>query len=123
MTAAIALWGLAGFIAFIGVIFYIMLLVKLFQHGGVGLGILGIFCGPFTYIWGWMKSSEFRLKKIMIWLTLTWVVSTLLYMVGSFMLAASPEGQKFLKDLQEGKQVEWNIPASPSAPTIPEPTN
>ncbi len=35
---------------------FIMVLVKMFQNENIGLGILGIFCGLWTFIWGWMNA-------------------------------------------------------------------
>lgn len=93
MVAATILYGIAGVFGLIATILYIVLLVKLFQHGGVGLGILGFFCSPFTYIWGWVKSTEFRLKKIMVWLTLTLLVSAGAGGAGMAAMATSPEMQ------------------------------
>ena len=47
---------------------WIMVLIKMFQNEKPLIGILGIFCGLWTFIWGWMKSGSLGLKKIMmIW--------------------------------------------------------
>ena len=61
----------------------IMVLIPLFKKEGVGLGILGIFCGIYTYIWGWMKSKELGLKNIM----LGWSVGIVLMIVGAVLTA------------------------------------
>ena len=45
---------------------WIMVLVKMFQNEKPLLGILGILCGLWAFIWGWMKSSTLGLKKIML---------------------------------------------------------
>lgn len=98
------LMGIAVLLGLIAVVLHIMVLVKLFKHGGVGLGILGLLCGLFTYIWGWIKSTELGLKRTMIWLTVFLVLSTVCYMAGAGLLvASSPEMQKALKDA-EGHQ-------------------
>lgn len=44
---------------------WIMILIKMFQNDKVLIGILGIFCGLWAFIWGWMKSSTLGTKKIM----------------------------------------------------------
>jgi hypothetical protein len=49
---------------------WIMVLVKIFQSGSIGLGILGIICPLFAFIYGWMKVDEFGIRNIM----LTWSV-------------------------------------------------
>ncbi len=64
--------------ALVALVLHIMLLVKLFKHAGVGLGILGIFCGLFAFIWGWMKCGEYGFKKLMVWLTVAIVISAVL---------------------------------------------
>lgn len=62
----------------IALVLHIMLLVKVFKHGGVGLGILGIFCGLFAFIWGWVKCGEYGFKKLMVWLTIFLLISAVL---------------------------------------------
>ena len=60
-----ALAVIAG-IAFL--VCWIMVVVKIFQSGQTGLGILGIFCPLFTFIYGWVKVNEFGIKNLMtIW--------------------------------------------------------
>ncbi|HSI62316.1 MAG TPA: hypothetical protein VLE43_04335 [Candidatus Saccharimonadia bacterium] len=93
-----ALIGLAVILGVIAIVMYILLLVKLFKHGGVGLGILGLFCSPFTYIWGWMKCGEFGFKSLMVWLTILLLIASLLGGAGSGLAAGSPEGKKALED-------------------------
>lgn len=47
---------------------WIIVLTKLFPAGGPLLGILGILCGLYAFIWGWMNAGQQGLKKIMqIW--------------------------------------------------------
>lgn len=45
----------------------IAVLIPLFQKEGVVKGILGIICGLYTYIWGWMhvKDESLKLKNWM----------------------------------------------------------
>jgi Flp pilus assembly protein TadD len=53
------------------VLFFIVL-VKLFKNEGALKGILGFFCGIYTFIWGWMKHKQLGMTKIMaIWSVLT----------------------------------------------------
>jgi hypothetical protein len=45
-----------------------MVLIKMFQNEKPLIGILGILCGLWAFIWGWMKAGSLGLKKIMmIW--------------------------------------------------------
>ena len=46
-------------------VFFIMVLVKLFKNEGALKGILGFFCGIYTFIWGWMKHKQLGMTKVM----------------------------------------------------------
>ncbi|MBN1811533.1 MAG: hypothetical protein JXA14_06840 [Anaerolineae bacterium] len=74
-TILSAIVGIAVFVLFI------MVLIKLFQNEGTGKGILGLICGLYTFIWGWMKHKELNITKIMIaWsalIVLSMILSTL----------------------------------------------
>ncbi|HDN79271.1 MAG TPA: hypothetical protein ENG33_02240 [Chloroflexi bacterium] len=52
--------------ALINLALFISVLIKLFQNEGVGLGILGLICSLYTFIWGWMKHKELGLTKVMV---------------------------------------------------------
>ncbi len=54
------LLNLAAFVA------ALLVLVKLFQTKGVGHGILGLICGLYTFIWGWMNAKKLNLMNHMI---------------------------------------------------------
>jgi hypothetical protein len=45
---------------------FIIVLVKLFQQKGAGHGILGLICGLYTFIWGWMNATTLNIKNVMI---------------------------------------------------------
>ncbi|HEY7312231.1 MAG TPA: hypothetical protein VH643_22900 [Gemmataceae bacterium] len=67
---------------------FIIVLVRMFQHGHAILAIvcavLAFACGIgtfITYIFGWMKSKEWNLSTIM----LIWTVAWVLLLVGGFM--------------------------------------
>ena len=55
----------------------IMVLVKLFQEKGVLHGILGLICGLYTFIWGWINSGRLGIRNIM----LIWTLLIILYMI------------------------------------------
>ncbi|MGF1522314.1 MAG: hypothetical protein ACFBSF_08355 [Leptolyngbyaceae cyanobacterium] len=47
---------------------WILVLIKLFPDQGVLYGILGIICGLYTFIWGWMNASRLGIQQTMqIW--------------------------------------------------------
>lgn len=64
----------------------IAVLIPLFQKEGVLKGILGIICGLYTYIWGWMhvKDESLKLKNWMY----AWTAIIVLNIILSIMLQA-----------------------------------
>jgi len=54
----------------------IIVIVKMFQNAGVLQGIIGLVCGIWAFIWGWMNSDKVG-KNIM----LAWTVLIILYAV------------------------------------------
>ncbi|HCN28679.1 MAG TPA: hypothetical protein DIT64_07910 [Verrucomicrobiales bacterium] len=113
--------GLASLAAF-GVIFiinlvcWIKVLIALFKKEGAGLGILGILCSIYAYIWGWMKSTELGLKKTMVWWTIAILASIVLSFVSSAamvgVMASNPEFQKAMQEAQEkAQQLQQEQPA------------
>jgi len=61
----------------------VMVLIPLFKKEGTGLGILGIFCSIYTYIWGWINAKQFNLKNIMF----AWTACIILSIIGNSLLA------------------------------------
>lgn len=59
----------------------IIVLIKLFQNEGALKGILGLICGLYTFIWGWMNATKLGIKNIM----LIWTVLLIIYMILGFM--------------------------------------
>src|SRR3954462_14468662 len=58
--------GLAGIVVGIGsLVCFIIVLIKLFQQKGALHGILGIICGLYTFVWGWIESTRLGKKKFM----------------------------------------------------------
>ena len=65
MIMPIAL-GAAYLIAnIVSLILFIVVLIKLFKNEGALKGILGFFCGIYTFIWGWMKHKQLAMTKLM----------------------------------------------------------
>jgi hypothetical protein len=63
------------------IVVQILVVVKMFQNAGALHGILGLICGLYAYIWGWMNSSKLGIRNLMI----IWTVLLILY----FILAAA----------------------------------
>jgi hypothetical protein len=60
----------------ISVVCWILVLIQMFKQSALK-GILGLICGLYAFIWGWMNSS-LGLKNIM----LLWTVAIVLGIVG-----------------------------------------
>jgi len=66
----------------IGLILFVIVLIKQFKHGGALQGILGIItCGLWTFIWGWIKSRSLAMTKLMIIWTVVEVAPLVLVVV------------------------------------------
>lgn len=61
------------------VICWIMVLIQMFKEGALK-GILGIICGLYAFIWGWMNTGK-GLKNIM----LIWTLAIVLSLIGGYM--------------------------------------
>ena len=65
-----------GLLSIASLVIFVIVLIKSFKEGGVLHGILGILtCGLYTYIWGWLKSKQLQLTKMMLLWTIVWVLS------------------------------------------------
>jgi hypothetical protein len=65
IMVAVAVVAIASLVSFV---IFIMVLIRLFKENGALHGILGIFCGLYPFIWGWMKHRELDLtRKMTIW--------------------------------------------------------
>lgn len=78
---------LASLVGLGSLVCFIMVLIKLFQQKGALHGILGLLCGIYTFIWGWIESGRLGIQKLMMIWTGLIVVSIILNVV--VMLAAS----------------------------------
>ena len=66
---------------------WIMTLIQMFQKESVLLGILGIICPLWAFIWGWTNTAKTGQKNIMLIWTILWVVSVILnFSVGASMV-------------------------------------
>jgi hypothetical protein len=59
----------------------ILVIVKIFQANEIGLGILGIFCPLFTFIYGWVKSTQWKIRPIMLVWSCLIVINIILQIV------------------------------------------
>ena len=81
---------------------WIIVLVKMFKTQESPLmGIIGIFCGIWAYIWGWINAGKFGLSKVM----LIWTVSIVLSLVGYGLVFKSAI------DMAKEQGIDFNSPA------------
>ncbi|MBN2410527.1 hypothetical protein JXQ31_02470 [candidate division KSB1 bacterium] len=82
-----AMMGLYYLVSLAVFVCFILVLIKLFKKEGVGLGILGIICGLYTFIWGWINHKKQNITTIMIiWTILFVLILILQFTVGVNML-------------------------------------
>jgi hypothetical protein len=68
--------GLLGLLLWVGcLICFVIVLIKMFQTAGVLHGILGLICGLYAFIWGWMNANQLNIRNIMMIWTLLIIVS------------------------------------------------
>jgi hypothetical protein len=61
-----------------------MVLIRLFKSAGALQGIIGIICGLWTFIWGWMNAAKEGIKNIMMIWTGLMVLYIILGALGGF---------------------------------------
>jgi len=57
---------------------FILVVIKLFKKEGVGLGILGVICALYTFIWGWINHKKQDITTIMIIWSVLIVISLII---------------------------------------------
>lgn len=67
----------------------VIVLIKLFQNEGALKGILGIICGLYTFIWGWMNAGRLNLRNIMI----IWTIVLILQIILNVLYGGAMAGQ------------------------------
>jgi len=71
-----------GYIASgISLICWIMTLIQMFKKAGALQGILGIICGIWAFVWGWLNVKDTNQKTLM----MVWTVVILIGMVANYM--------------------------------------
>jgi Flp pilus assembly protein TadD len=63
-----------GIMSIVFTVINLIVLIKLFKNEGALKGILGFFCGIYTFIWGWMKHKQLGMTKLMAAWTISFVV-------------------------------------------------
>jgi hypothetical protein len=76
-------------LALVAFVVQILVVVKMFQNAGALHGILGIICGLYAYIWGWMNSAKLNIRNLMIIWTALIILIIILNVVFGASMAAS----------------------------------
>ncbi len=76
-------------VGLVAIVCWILVLVKMFQNGQTGLGIVSICCGLVAFIVGWMNATQWGIKNVMLIWTLTIVVNIILSIVGAVVVGSS----------------------------------
>jgi hypothetical protein len=72
----------------ISLICLIMVVIKLFQAEGALKGILGVICGLYTFIWGWMNVSKNNNRNIMLLWSIAIGVALIFNVAGAVLIGA-----------------------------------
>ena len=89
-------------------VFFFIVLVKLFKHEGALKGILGFFCSIYTFIWGWMKHKQLGMTKLMA----TWSILTVAGMVMVPVMGASSALMlpKYMQEMSGNAGIKFDKP-------------
>ena len=114
---------LGGILATVGVlatlVCWIMVLIKMFKTQESPLmGIIGIFCSLWAFIWGWMNASKYGLKNIMLIWTLAIVIGGIGYsmVVAATVKAMQEQGLEFKPTTIETIEIPAPAPVEEAAP-------
>jgi hypothetical protein len=73
--------GILALLCLLGcLICLVIVLIKMFKDAGPVQGIIGLLCGLWAFIWGWMNSSRLGIRNIMI----IWTILLILYFILAF---------------------------------------
>ncbi len=121
---AILLNVLAAVLGLASLVCFVLVLIQMFNRGQTGLGvacIVLIFCGIgplIAFIYGWMKSKEWDLQKVMLGWTGCIVAQILLtvVIVGLAMGSAGAAATQFQQELDNLEAEVPTIELEPSSP-------
>ena len=78
---------LFGLVSLANLVVFVMVLIRLFKAEGALKGILGLICGLYTFIWGWINATKENIKNLMvIWTALILLSIVLQVVVGGSMM-------------------------------------
>ena len=78
-------------LALVAFVLQILVVVKMFQNAGALHGILGLICGLYALIWGWMNANKYNIRNLMMaWTGLLVLLIILNIVFGASMAASYP---------------------------------
>jgi predicted Zn-dependent protease len=91
-------------------ILFFVVLIKLFKNEGALKGILGFFCGIYTFIWGWMKHKQLAMTKLMtVWSLMILLPFILIPVMG---VSSVLEMQKYVEAYTGNGGIQLSKPTS-----------
>ena len=107
MPIALGAYAVANILS---LILFFIVLIKLFKNEGALKGILGFFCGIYTFIWGWMKHKQLAMTKLMtVWSLMILLPFILIPVVG---VGSVLEMQKYVEAYTGNGDIKLSIPNS-----------
>ena len=97
-------------------VFFFIVLVKMFKNEGALKGILGFFCSIYTFIWGWMKHKQLGMTKTMAaWSILTVAGMVMVPIMGAGSALMIPQ---YLQEMTGGGKLNAsNLKSTPKTPS------
>ncbi len=110
MIMPIALGAAYLVASIVGFILFFVVLIKLFKNEGALKGILGFFCGIYTFIWGWMKHKQLAMTKLMtVWSLMILLPFILIPVMG---VSSVLEMQKYVEAYTGNGGIQLSKPTS-----------
>jgi Tfp pilus assembly protein PilF len=78
LFVTIGLGIIIGLSLLCSLVYYVIVLIRLFKEKGALHGILGIIIALYPFIWGWIKHKELKLTKTMLIWTISYVLAIVL---------------------------------------------
>ena len=72
---------LGGILGLVSLVCWIIVVVKMFQTEGVVQGIIGLICGLWAFIWGWMNAEKVGRNIMVLW-TIAIILATVFNIAG-----------------------------------------
>ena len=74
--------GLLSAVLFVvSLVCWIIVVIKMFQTGNVVSGIIGLICGLWAFIWGWMNVGKVGRNVMVLW-TIVTILATVFNVAG-----------------------------------------